>query len=154
MSKQKTRGRPPKPAPEIDAPEVDTNGDAPETPEAPKPAAKIPPPTREVVALAHIPRKRYGVPLWLVYLAAWTGSQYGARARGRNNILGIMARGTEPKTEHGAAWFALAPFAFDRFGAICAGLKLDYSDPEACIAKLKDRCPNIDDVPYTIFKEA
>ena len=114
----------------------------------------IPDAPRYVVALSHIPQKRWGVPLWLVHLAAYTGSEYGKKMPGTNNAFGIKAKGTEAKNAEGWAWFGRIQFAYDRFGWICKNLDLDYSKPDKCVAALKSRCPNIDTVPYTHFTEA
>lgn len=157
----KKRGRPSK-AKEISevriapaAPELPDDKATPQAVPAPAPkAADIPAPPRHISAMSHIPRKRWGVPMWLILLAAYTGSEYGAKMPARNNALGIMARGTEKKNEDGEAWFPNLNYAFDRFGWICRNLKLDYSKPEKCVEALKDRCPNIDSVSYKIFMEA
>ena len=156
MSKQK-RGRPEAQSPE--PPEIDqaTTGIS-ETPEAAKAspqAVAIPPVPAFVRAMARVVESKWRVPQWLTILAAWTGSKFGAEMPGTNNAVGMIAAGTMQRNAEGYAWFGKLPFAYDQFGYLCARkLALDYSDPAACIAALKPRCPNIDAIKHDTFKEA
>lgn len=115
---------------------------------------EAPPVPSVVKGLAMLVTRKWGVPAWLIYHASYTGSRFGTRTKANNAHLGVVAKGTEPKGPEGYAWYGNAKIAYDKFGSICSGLNLDYSNPKVCIAALKERCPEIDTIPHTQFMEA
>jgi hypothetical protein len=147
MTKHQRRDRPEakSPAPQIEKPE------ATKTPEAP---VQIPPTPPIIQGTSKVPIARWGVPEWLVLLAAWTGSEYGKNAEGVNNLCGILPTGTMPVSKSGYAWFGNPTIGMDQFGQVCHSMGLDYSNPKECVRRLKPRCPKIDTVSYTLFTEA
>lgn len=115
------------------------------------PQSTIPKPPPLVQGMAQAVNRKWGVPLWLTYLAAWTGSKFGTVKHPTGNLCGIKAEGTEQKNEEGMAWFGMPVHGFDRFGWVCSGLALNYSDPVECVRKLKARCPAIDSTDIKLF---
>ncbi len=151
MSKEK-RGQP---SPEPDAPDMDIETIAAAEPAAVTPGIPAPLPIPGFVrVMARAVAGKWGVPAWLTYLAAATGSSFGTATHGTHNWCGVVARGTESRDENGYAWYGRAPFAFDKFGEICRHANLDYSNPAAVIAALIDRCPAIADIDHSTYKEA
>ena len=157
---KKPEATPPTPAP-VDVPKpVTTLGDTP-TPTAPKPvprknqptAKNIPAPPAPVRAAAIALFKQSGVPEWLTYLIAWTGSRYGEKTPAPHNWTGCKAAGSEPKRADGYAWYGKPIHSFGRVGWVFAReITADATDAEALIKALKPRFPKIDSTPYTLFQ--
>lgn len=106
-----------------------------------------------LLAFARIIGHRYGVPEWLVLLAAWAGSRYGTATLATHNWTGRRARGTEMHNGQGIAWYNTMLFCIERFGLDCHQLGLDYGDPKACVDALKELYPEITTATITDFTE-
>jgi hypothetical protein len=147
MSKRKTTG-----GRAADKPKPQETASA-ETPIAAAPET-IPEVPGSITIAARAVHRKWGTPLWVFYLASWTGSRYGTKPlAGRNNLAGIKATGTEPATEDGMAWFTNVTRCFDRLAFIVAR-ECKTSDPAELVEALKVRCPDIDTSDYKLFMEA
>jgi len=107
MSKKRTTTEKPEKVEQVEKP--------PEKPKYPLDPPGINPPNW-LIALARVVNRRYGVPVWVTYLAAWTGSRYGKEQKGVNNATGYKASGTEKKNSDGYALFGNRRAEFGRLG--------------------------------------
>lgn len=167
MSKDK-RGRPTANSPEPDE-TLETTGaiEAPEaapaeTPEAPlvaSPEADVltpnaPPP--QMIAMQRLATKHWLVPAWLMYLVLWTGSKYGKAVPALNNLCGLKAGATDPKTPDGYAFFGNRPIGINRAAIVIhQATGGNYADPVEVVAQIAPRFPNIKTSDIKLFyKEA